>query len=401
MSQVLSPRPSEATSWHTSGDERAEFARAIGSRLRGSVHAEAGASDLPPGWELIHDVHGGAYYYHAASGLSQWETPTEDTTRELTSLSIAEVGRLLESLGMGGLRSNFGDNFVDGRSLSQVDGHDLEKLGVAVGAVRRGLLMRVDKLKTFGVPTVVVQEGGADRPPSAAEVAILPLEPLLAALRRWGVEPAVAGACCEALAALCAAADEQREEACEAGAPEAIVATLTAHAADLGVQRAACLALGGVCQGADAETGARGATGETAALARRQRCADCGGLERAVCALQAAPRDAGVQEAALKALGLLCFGSDASSAARKHRAGELGGLIAAISAMRSHPACRELQLQGCRALATIAVGSDALEERAKAEGALQAAVASLQGAQPTDDELRQIAGRLSSLLGEL
>ena len=106
-----------------------------------------------------------------------------------------------------------------------------------------------------------------------------------------------------------------------------------------------------------------------------------------------------MQEAGLQAVGLLCFGSDADAAARKLRASELGALIAAIGAMRAHPACRAVQLQGCRAVATIAAGSDALEERAKAEGALQAAVASLQGAQPADEELRQIAGRLTSLLG--
>ena len=202
---MLSPRPSEATSWHTSGEEQAEFAREIGSRLRGSVSEPGAASsaELPPGWEPIHDGGGGTYYHHAASGLSQWEPPTE-APRELTSLSIAEVGLLLESLGMAGLRSSFAENFVDGSSLSQVDGADLEKLGVAVGAVRRGLLARVDKLKALGVPPRAMREASAEQPPSAAEVAALPLEPLLAALRRWGVEPAVAGACCEAVAARCA-----------------------------------------------------------------------------------------------------------------------------------------------------------------------------------------------------
>ena len=294
---MLSPRPSEATSWHTSGEEQAEFAREIGSRLRGSVSepgaassAAVGASsaELPLGWEPIHDG-GGTYYHHAASGLSQWEPPTE-APRELTSLSIAEVGLLLESLGMAGLRSSFAENFVDGSSLSQVDGADLEKLGVAVGAVRRGLLARVDKLKALGVPPGAMREASAEQPPSAAEVAALPLEPLLAALRRWGVEPAVAGACCEAVAARCADDEAQREAACEAGAVEAIVAMLTAHAADLAVQRAGCRALVGVCQGADAATGARGGAGEAAALARRQLCADCGGLERAVLALQARRR---------------------------------------------------------------------------------------------------------------
>ena len=59
---------------------------------------------------------------------------------------------------------------------------------------------------------------------------------------------------------------------------------------------------------------------------------------------------------------------------------DLGGLIAAIDAMRAHPTCRGAQLQGCRAVATIAAGSDALEERAKAEGALRAAVCCLQAA---------------------
>ena len=53
---------------------------------------------------------------------------------------------------------------------------------------------------------------------------------------------------------------------------------------------------------------------------------------------------------------------------------------AVIDAMHAHPTCRGAQLQGCRAVATIAAGSDALEERAKAEGALRAAVCCLQAA---------------------
>ena len=97
-------------------------------------------------------------------------------------------------------------------------------------------------------------------------------------------------------------------------------------------------------------------------------------------ALQAAPDEAGVQEDGLRALGLLCFGVDGAAAARKRQAADLGGLIAAIDAMRAHPTCRGAQLQGCRAVATIAAGSDALEERAKAEGALRAAVCCLQAA---------------------
>ena len=93
----------------------------------------------------------------------------------------------------------------------------------------------------------------------------------------------------------------------------------------------------------------------------------------------------------------VCFGADGGSAARKQQAADLGGLIAAISAMRTHASCRAVQVQGCRLLATIAAGSDALEERAKAEGALEAAVGSLD-AHPQDEEVRLVAGRLTRLL---
>ena len=446
MDPVLSPR-SEATSWQTSGDTQADFARAIGSRIREPISASTppalvpsvsvgvGGPPLPPGWEAIQDgAQGTRYYYHAPSGVSQWEPPTEvsppatvaappapttptaPATRELTSLSIDEVGLLLGSLGMEALRPNFAAGFVDGASLAQIDGHDLEQLGVSVGAVRRGMLARVDRLRALGVPGHLLVREPTELPPAAAALAALPLEPTLAALRRWGVEPAVAATCCERLGRLCADDEAQREAACEDGAAEAVVATLGAHAADRAVQRAGCVALASLCLGADAGAGARaggsggggggggsegggrgggdggGGGGEgrmaeaeaeaaaAAARGRRARCVECGALERVVGALQAAPDEAGLQVDGLRALGLLCFGVDGAAAARKRQAADLGGLIAAIDAMRAHPTCRGAQLQGCRAVATIAAGSDALEERAKAEGALRAAVCCLQAA---------------------
>jgi len=317
---------------------------------------------------------------------------------------------------MEALRPNFAAGFVDGASLAQVDGHDLEQLGVGVGAVRRGMLARVDRLRALGVPERLVVTGPTELPPAAATLAALPLEPTLAALRRWGVEAAVAATCCERLGRLCADDETQREAACEGGAAEAVVATLGAHAADRAVQRAGCVALASLCLGADAGAGARGggsggsggggggsggrgggggggggwegrmaeaeveAAAAAAARGRRALCVECGALERVVTALQTAPDEAGVQEDGLRALGLLCFGVDGAAAARKRQAADLGGLIAAIDAMRAHPTCRGAQLQGCRAVATIAAGSDALEERAKAEGALRAAVCCLQAA---------------------
>ena len=150
---MLRPR-SEATSWQTSGDTHAEFARAIGSRIREpmdhrttSASAAGANAPLPPGWEAIHDsAQDMRYYYHTPSGVSQWELPGEGAfvadaaavatcvTRELTSLSIAEVGLLLGSLDMEALRPAFAAGFVDGASLAQIDGHDLEQLGVSVAA---------------------------------------------------------------------------------------------------------------------------------------------------------------------------------------------------------------------------------------------------------------------------
>ena len=436
MDPKFSPR-SEATSWQTSGDTHAEFARAIGSRIREPMNqcssAGAASTPLPPGWEAIQDGEQDTwYFYHTLSGVSQWESPTEEpppstaaaaaapttptapATRELTSLSIDEVGLLLGSLGMEALRPSFAAGFVDGASLAQIDGHDLEQLGVDVGAVRRGMLARVDRLRALGVPERLVVTDPTELPPAAAALAALTLEPTLAALRRWGVEPAVAATCCERLGRLCADDETQREAACEGGAAEAVVATLGAHAADRAVQRAGCVALASLCLGADAGAGARGggsggggggggsggggggdggggggegrmaeaeaAAAAAAARGRRALCVECGALERVVTALQAAPDEAGVQEDGLRALGLLCFGVDGAAAARKRQAADLGGLIAAIDAMRAHPTCRGAQLQGCRAVATIAAGSDALEERAKAEGALRAAVCCLQAA---------------------
>ena len=127
---------------------------------------------------------------------------------------------------------------MDGASLAQIDGHDLEQLGVSVGAVRRGMLARVDRLRALGVPGHLLVREPTEMPPAAAALAALPLEPTLAALRRWGVEPAVAATCCERLGRLCADDEAQREAACE-DAAEAVVATLGAHAADRAATRTA------------------------------------------------------------------------------------------------------------------------------------------------------------------
>ena len=109
-----------------------------------SASAAGANAPLPPGWEAIHDgAQDMRYYYHTPSGVSQWELPADGAfvaaavatvTRELTSLSIAEVGLLLGSLEMEALRPAFAAGFVDGASLAQIDGHDLEQLGVSVAA---------------------------------------------------------------------------------------------------------------------------------------------------------------------------------------------------------------------------------------------------------------------------
>ena len=431
---LFSPRlpPSEATSWGTSGAPRAEFAREIGRRLSAVPAADAPDEALPPGWEAVADGLR-TYYLHAATGATQWELPEPGATRELSSLSIAEVGRLLCSLGMDALAAGFAEHYVDGASLAQVDGHDLEKLGVGVGAVRRGLLARIDKLKTFGVPSQLLRDdgggpapaggggsgeggsgqdavgggsesggGGASNPPAQAEVDAMGLDELLVALRRWALDAATASACCERLARLCSddGAAAVRDAACEGGAAEAVVAALAAHPTDGAPQRAGCMALAALCAGADADAGAA----DAAAVARRQRCSECGGLERAVLALRAPGELAArpeVLEHSMRAVGLICFGAqsdDAAAAARRRHAAETGALLAAIRAMRAHPGSRGVQAQGCRLLATLAAGDEALEERAKAEGALQAAVAAEQ-AHPRDDEVRLVAGRLTRLFG--
>ena len=111
--ELFSPRvpPSEASSWQTSGDAYAQYARDIGSRL-------AGEQALPQGWVAVH-AGGETYYHHDATGGSQWERPSE-AVRELSGLGVEDVGVLLRCLGMEALAAGFASHFVDGAALAQM-----------------------------------------------------------------------------------------------------------------------------------------------------------------------------------------------------------------------------------------------------------------------------------------
>jgi hypothetical protein len=165
---------------------------------------------------------------------------------------------------------------------------------------------------------------------------------------------------CVALGTL-ALTDDNKMKAIHAGAIEAILQALRAHADEARVQEYGCRALGNISEG------------HIAAISARSSRLVCDGMKAAVAALNAHYADANVMRHACGVLHHLMTGPGAL----RVEAGKIGAVTAVAAALRAHPADAFVQQHGCNALACLCVETSANVVQACGAGALQAVVAAL------------------------
>jgi hypothetical protein len=185
-----------------------------------------------------------------------------------------------------------------------------------------------------------------------------------------------------AVAGLLAQLPPQRAKLLAAGALDATLAGLRAHAADANVQMNGCTALGFLLEGSPLDDDAH-------AVARRG-----GALELVLLALSAHRANARVVKDALLALASL-----SASPATCVAACESGALEAVRDAMLQHASDASLQRFACMATCTLADNDGTCLERARAAGLMEAvtAVLSLPSLAPT--VALRVCSALSALAG--
>ncbi|KAG8462613.1 hypothetical protein KFE25_004589 [Diacronema lutheri] len=204
------------------------------------------------------------------------------------------------------------------------------------------------------------------------------LEAVVAAMRAHAAHSDVQKWACWALRNICTADDaagiSRAQRATEAGALEAVVDAMRAHAAHSRVQVQACWALRNICT-----------TDDAAGISRAQRATEARALEAVVDAMHAHAAHSDLQKQACWALRNICSGTDAAGPARKQRATKAGALEAVVDARRAHAAHSVVQAgvqeQACWALIHVCSGTDAAgparKQRATKAGALEAVVAAM------------------------
>lgn len=162
----------------------------------------------------------------------------------------------------------------------------------------------------------IINEGGF-----AAVVGALKAQPGTALVQQHG---------CGAINGLCvgegADADARADKATEAGAVEAVLATLTAAEtqAKPAVAEFGCLALGTLVRGETCE-------------ARKQRAIDAGAFGAVMGAMTTHAGEVGVLEEGIGALINLCDGTDEPASARRTLASEAGVKAALVAALSAQP----------------------------------------------------------------
>lgn len=171
--------------------------------------------------------------------------------------------------------------------------------------------------------------------------------PAVDALRRHVDDGRVAATACSRLERLCV--DEaNRQPATDAGAIEAAVPGMRAHACNAAVQDQACRLLRNVTCPDDSVGGNR-----------KQRATDAGAIEVVVAAMLRHPQAANVQHQGSASLRNICASVDDAAATRKQRAYNAGAIQAVVTAMRNHPTDSNVQEQGSWALRDMCTGTDA------------------------------------------
>ena len=214
-----------------------------------------------------------------------------------------------------------------------------------------------------------------------------------------------------------AAAAACRQQAVAAGAIEAVVEATRpgAPTGDEGArfeavraQKMGCLTLASMIM-----CNAAAAPGHQAVV--RQQAVAAGAIEAVVAVMRAHAREAGVQRTGFIVLARMCYGdyhgdNTLAVAACRQQAVAAGAIEAVVEAMRAHPQVVSVQVHGCGALANICYRNDdaavaARGQQVAAAGAIEAAVAAMQAHQVFDSNLaaqstvQQLLGALGALLG--
>ena len=216
-----------------------------------------------------------------------------------------------------------------------------------------------------------------------------------------------------------AAAAACRQQAVAAGAIEAVVEATRPGAPTGGdegarfeavrAQKMGCLTLAIMIM-----CNAAAAPGHQAVV--RQQAVAAGAIEAVVAVMRAHAREAdGVQRTGCLVLSRMCYGDYYGDntpvvAACRQQAVAAGAIEAVVEAMRAHPQVVSLQVHGCGALANICYRNDdaavaARGQQVAAAGAIEAAVAAMQAHQVFDSNLaaqstvQQLLGALGALLG--
>lgn len=183
--------------------------------------------------------------------------------------------------------------------------------------------------------------------PDDTSIQQMTVGPAVNALRIHVEDGRVAATACSRLERLCV--DEaNRQPATDAGAIEAALPGMRAHAGDANVQDQACRLLRNITCPDDSVGGNR-----------KQRATDSGAIEVVVAAMLRHPQEAKVQHQGSAALRNICASIDDAAAARKQRAFNAGAIQVVITAMRNHPTDSNVQEQGSWALRDMCTGTEA------------------------------------------
>eukprot|EP00747_Dinoflagellata_sp_TGD_P104912 gnl/TRDRNA2_/TRDRNA2_169394_c0_seq3.p1 gnl/TRDRNA2_/TRDRNA2_169394_c0~~gnl/TRDRNA2_/TRDRNA2_169394_c0_seq3.p1 ORF type:complete len:404 (+),score=88.24 gnl/TRDRNA2_/TRDRNA2_169394_c0_seq3:129-1340(+) len=169
--------------------------------------------------------------------------------------------------------------------------------------------------------------------------------------------------CTVALAAMCQSCAEATARICTCGAPAAVVAGMK-RSEDALVQERGCEFFSLLaCEGPNAATAIFESEGTLSVVAAMTACPAEADVQVAGCCALEGLAKAGIEEARLE---VEIF--------------QIGGVEAVVKAMCAHKSHADVQDRGCRALAALAAPSAALCERCLAAGAAEAAVAAVESA---------------------
>jgi len=178
--------------------------------------------------------------------------------------------------------------------------------------------------------------------PTQSEIEQMPIAMAVRLLHEAGnrEHPQICGAVCDRC--FSGQTDDERQEAADAGALQALVLCMEQHSASKYVQDKSIMAFGNICCG----TNERG-------LARKQLAADAGVLRAVVMAMRSHVTSSTIQENGSGTVGNVTSHVDDTGLARKKLAIDAGAFDAIVKGMRAHLTSPTVQAFGCFAIANL------------------------------------------------